>query len=66
MARKKAEGIELLQPKQDPVDLQDMTLLDFMAAFALLGASPMSNAEESAREAYDKADAMLNERAKRL
>lgn len=66
MARKKAEGIELLQPKQDPGELQDMTLLDFMAAFALLGASPMSNAEESAREAYDKASAMLNERAKRI
>ena len=66
MARKKAEGIELLQPKQDPVDLQDMTLLDFMAAFALLGASPMNTPEESAKDAYDKADAMLNERAKRL
>lgn len=66
MARKKAEGIELLQPKQDPVDLQDMTLLDFMAAFALLGASTMTTPEESAKEAYDKADAMLNERAKRL
>jgi hypothetical protein len=66
MVRKKAEGIELLQPKQDPVDLQDMTLLDFMAAFALLGASPMNTPEESAKDAYDKADAMLNERVKRL
>lgn len=66
MVRKKAEGIELLQPKQDPVELQDMTLLDFMAAFALLGASTMTTPEESAKEAYDKADAMLNERARRM
>ena len=66
MARKKAEGIELLRPKHDPVELQEMTLLDFMAAFALLGASTMNNAEETAREAYDKAEAMISERAKRI
>jgi len=62
MARKKAEGIELLQPKQEPVELQDMTLTDFFAAFAMLSASPMNHPSDAAKEAYDKAEAMIRER----
>lgn len=66
MARKKDEGIEALKPKQDPVSIQEITLLDWYAAFALLGASPMANTKETAKSAFDQAEAMLNERANRI
>lgn len=66
MARKKPEGIESLKPKQDPVSIQEITLLDWFAAFALLGSSTMSNPEDSAREAFDKAEAMMHERGVRM
>jgi len=62
MARKKAEGIELLQSKQEPLELQDMTLTDFFAAFAMLGSSTMNSPDDLAKEAYDKAEAMIRER----
>lgn len=66
MARKKPEGIEVLKAKQDPVSIQEITMLDWYAAFALLGSSPMSNPEDTAKAAFDKAEAMLNERAQRI
>ena len=67
MARaKKDEGIEALKPKQDPISIQEITMLDWYAAFALLGASPMSNAEDTARAAFDQAEAMLQERTSRM
>lgn len=66
MARKKDEGIEALKPKQDPISIQEITLMDWYAAFALLGASPMATAEESAKAAFDKAQACLKERAHRI
>lgn len=66
MAKRKVEGIAAVIAKQDPVSIQEITLLDWYAAFALLGASTMSTAEESAREAFDKAEAMLNERKERM
>ena len=65
MARRKAEGIEALQLKTEPVELQEMTLMDFFAAFCLLGASTMNHPEEAAKEAYDRAEAMIRERATR-
>lgn len=60
------KGIEQLRPKQEPVPIHEITLLDWYAAFALLGSSTMSNPKETAREAFDKAEAMLNERAGRM
>lgn len=33
----KADGIEALVAKQDPVSIQDLTMQDFFAAFALQG-----------------------------
>lgn len=66
MARKKPEGIEALKPKQDPISIQDITMLDWYAAFALLGASPMSTPEDTARAAFDQAEAMLQERGVRM
>ena len=66
MARKKDEGIEALKPKQDPISIQEITMLDWYAAFALLGGSTMSTPEESAKAAFDQAEACLKERAMRL
>ena len=37
MARKKLDGIAALVAKQDPVSIQDLTMQDFFAAFALQG-----------------------------
>jgi len=41
-------------------------MLDWYAAFALLGASPMSTPEDTARAAFDQAEAMLQERGVRM
>lgn len=64
--KKEAEGIELLQAKQDPISIQEITMLDWYASFAILGASPMSTNKEAAKAAFDLAEAMLNERANRI
>ena len=66
MARKPKEGIELLKPHQDPVSIQEITMMDWYAGFALLGSSPMSTNKESAKAAFDLAESMLMERAKRI
>lgn len=35
--RKKSEGLAAIVAKQDPVSIQDLTMKDFFAAFALQG-----------------------------
>ena len=35
--RKKSEGIAAVMAKQDPVSIQELTMQDFFAAFALQG-----------------------------
>lgn len=37
MARKKSEGLAAIVAKQDPVSIQELTMQDFFAAFALQG-----------------------------
>jgi hypothetical protein len=37
MARKKLDGIAAIVAKQDPVSIQELTMQDFFAAFALQG-----------------------------
>lgn len=37
MARKKPDGIAAIIAKQDPVSIQELTMRDFFAAFALQG-----------------------------
>jgi hypothetical protein len=37
MARKKAEGIAAVASKREPVSIQELTMQDFFAAFALQG-----------------------------
>jgi len=62
MARKNPEGIETLRIKQDPVSIQEITMLDWYASFALM----KSGKELSAKEIFDLAEEMLNERVKRI
>jgi hypothetical protein len=73
--RKKAEsGIAAIVAKQDPVSIQDLTMQDFFAAFALQGLlayhgdkSYIPDAEGHASSihaaAFDHADEMLQRRA---
>lgn len=63
MVRKKLEGIEALVEKE-PVSIQEITMLDWYAAFALM-AIQQSNHEAASKFAFDRAEAMMAERAKR-
>lgn len=65
MARKKPEGIESLVPKVDPVSIQEITLLDWYAAFALMNADMTQN-EDAAKLCFERAESMLKEREKRV
>jgi hypothetical protein len=74
MARKpKAEGLAAIVAKQDPVSIQDLTMRDFFAAFALQGLlayygdRSVVESDEGITSihaaAMDHADEMLNRRA---
>jgi hypothetical protein len=65
MAKRKADGIEILVARQDPVSIQEITMLDWCAAFAMLGIKD-DNPKDAARQAFEKAEAMLEERAQRI
>jgi len=67
MARKpKHDGLEALVAKQDPISIQEITMLDWYASFALLNSLPENSDEKNAELAFDMAEAMLNERARRI
>lgn len=67
MARKpKHDGLEALVAKQDPISIQEITMLDWYASFALLKSLPENSDEKNAELAFDMAEAMLNERARRI
>ena len=73
MARKKAEGLAAIVAKQDPVSIQELTMQDFFAAFALQGLlahygdrSVLESDEGTINihaAAFDHADWMLHRRA---
>lgn len=74
MARKpKGEGLEALVAKQDPVSIQELTMQDFFAAFALQGllayyGDKSAIVDDESRTslhaaAFDHADEMLKRRA---
>lgn len=62
----KADGIKALVAKQDPISIQEITMLDWYASFALLTMGQPRSEERMAIDAFDIAEAMLNERAKRI
>lgn len=60
-----AKGIAaVLKEQRDPVPLEQMTLLDFFAAFASIGAVTLGDPEQIAKQAYAVANALLDERKK--
>ena len=71
--RKKADGIASIVAKQDPVSIQEMTMQDFFAAFALQGLLAYYGDRSVVESddgitsihaaAMDHADEMLNRRA---
>jgi len=63
VARKKPEGIEALAAPPEPVSIQDITMLDWYAAFALM-ASTQPHAI-AAEYAFNRAEAMMAERERR-
>ena len=73
MARKKAEGLAAIVAKQDPVSIQELTMQDFFAAFALQGLLSHYGDRASIDDgegiinihaaAFDHADWMLHRRA---
>ena len=63
MARKKPEGIEALAAPPEPVSIQEITMLDWYAAFALMS-STLSH-DTAAKWAFERAEAMMKEREKR-
>ena len=63
----KGEGLAAIVAKQDPVSIQELTMQDFFAAFALQGMLAENGGgavrnETLADFAYDIADAMLQRR----
>jgi hypothetical protein len=66
MARKKPEGIEALVSKEDPVSIQEITMLDWYASFAIMSIGLDANHEKAASMSFDRAEAMMKEREKRL
>lgn len=63
MARKKPEGIEALTAPPEPVSIQEITMLDWYAAFALM--STTQSHETAAKWAFERAEAMMKEREKK-
>jgi hypothetical protein len=66
MARKKPEGIEVLVTKSEPVSIQEITMLDWYASFALMGIGSEASNTAAVSMAFDRAELMMKEREKRL
>jgi hypothetical protein len=65
VARKNLEGIEALRPKIKSPSIEELTLLDFYAAYTITLAGKGDD-QQVAKEAFDLAEAMLKERNIRL
>jgi hypothetical protein len=65
VARKNLEGIEALRPKIKSPSIEEITLLDFYAAYTITLAGKGDD-QQVAKEAFDLAEAMLKERNIRL
>ena len=64
MARKKPEGVKSLV-QLEPISLDKMNMLDFFAAFVLMGLAGGEDMQENARMAYDQSEEMMLERMER-
>lgn len=66
MVKRKAEGIEALVDKPEIVSIQEITMLDWYAAFALMGLPGSMTQERKSVEAFETAVEMMKEREKYL
>ena len=66
MVKRKAEGIEALVDKPEIVSIQEITMLDWYAAFALMGMPGSMTQERKSVEAFETAAEMMKEREKYL
>lgn len=67
MARtKKPEGIEELVADHTQPSIQEITMLDWYAAFALMGIGNEASNTAAVSMAFDRAELMMAEREKRL
>lgn len=66
MVKKRSEGLEALVAKQEPISIQEITMQDWYAAFAMLNWAPMTNNKDAAKECWDRAEAMMEERNRRM
>jgi hypothetical protein len=65
--KKKSEGIKALTPVQEPLSIQDITMLDWYAMAATIGTVyDDDNPTETAARIFDLADALMAERERRL
>jgi hypothetical protein len=64
--KRKPEGISSLVPTAEYVSIQEITMLDWFAGFASISTSTMSTPSEAAKDAFDRAEAMMAEREKRM
>jgi hypothetical protein len=65
MPRKKPDGVASLV-QEDPVELQEMHLVDLFACFCMLNSVTGDDPQREAEWAYDRAYAMIDERRSRL
>jgi hypothetical protein len=65
VAKRKPEGISSLVTPEF-VSIQEITMLDWFAGFASISTSTMSTPTEAAKDAFDRAEAMMTEREKRM
>jgi len=63
--KRKPEGISSLVTPEF-VSIQEITMLDWFAGFALISTSTMATPSEAAKDAFDRAEAMMKEREKRM
>ena len=63
--KRKPEGISSLVTPEF-VSIQEITMLDWFAGFASISTSTMSTPAEAAKDAFDRAEAMMAEREKRM
>ena len=60
-------GVEALLDKTDPISIQEITLQDWYAAFALINMTKDINTyQEIAATAWEISDAMIEERNRRI
>ena len=59
-------GVEALLDKTDPISIQEITLQDWYAAFALFATIGGDSPQNTAKYAWDVAESMMEERNRRL